>query len=72
MITVRSLIKQLGGPSEIAARCGISASAVSNWGSRGEVAAGHRITLWRMASEAGLDWTPPDAEGLQLTPREAA
>lgn len=69
MVTVRELLKRLGGASAVAGRCGVSPSAVSNWGSRGEIAAEHWITIWRMAQEADLDWTPPGAEGLTLAPR---
>lgn len=72
MITVRDLIKELGGPSKVAAICGISGSAVANWGARGDVAAEHRITIWRLAVEKSIDWTPPGAGDLVLRKREAA
>lgn len=72
MITTRDLIKRLGGPTKVAAICGISAPAVTNWVARGEIAAEHRITVWRLAVEKQIDWTPPGAADLVLRKREAA
>lgn len=66
MVTLDQLIEQLGGSATVARECGVGVSAVSNWVARGGVAAQHRVTLWRRATEAGIDWTPPGAEGLRL------
>lgn len=66
MVTLDQLIEQLGGSAAVAKACGVGVSAVSNWVARGGVAAEHRVTLWRLATEAGIDWTPPGAEGLRL------
>jgi hypothetical protein len=63
------LIKALGRRA-VAARCGVGENAVSNWVARGEVPAEHRISLWHLALEAGLDWTPPGAEALRDKLRE--
>lgn len=41
------------------------------WGSRGEVPGDFRIPLWRLATDAGLPWTPPGCEGLALVRRPA-
>lgn len=35
------------------------------WVQRGEIPAEHRNEVWQMALDAGLDWTPPGAEGLR-------
>lgn len=47
-------------------------NAVSNWLARGAVPAEHRNTVWQMALDAGIDWTPPGAEGLRDKLRESA
>jgi hypothetical protein len=71
---IRDLIRLLGGPSELAARLGdgVTGKAVSMWGSRGEIPGDYLLPVWRMASAAGLDWTPPGAEGLTLVEKERA
>jgi len=66
---IRDLIKRLGGPAEVAVRLGIAGKTVSMWGSRGEIPGDYRLAMWRMATEAGLDWTPPGADGLALVPK---
>ena len=71
-LSIRDLVHALGGASVVGAACGISASAVTNWYARDAVATEHHIKVWRMASAAGLDWTPPGAEGLALAKQEAA
>ena len=72
MITLSDLIEQLGGPTVVAARRGITPPAVTNWVSRGQVAAEHRIALWGMAVDAGLDWKPEGAEDLELVRRASS
>ena len=51
------LIKKLGGPKVVAARCGVVASAVSNWLSRGRLP--DRVSIHNelraAAAEQGLD-----------------
>jgi hypothetical protein len=73
MLTLEQLIERLGGTAAVARACGVGTSAVSNWVARGGVAAEHRLTVWRLATEAGVEWTPPGAEGLRLVvpPRRA-
>ena len=66
MMPLSDLISALGGPLAVGAECGVGASAVSNWVARGSVAAEHRVTVWRMATKAGLNWAPPGCEGLRL------
>ena len=63
---VRELIRSLGGPTKVAEDCGVTPQAVTNWMARGRVAAEHQVTLWRLATERGVAWTPPGAEGLKL------
>lgn len=72
MITVRELIRQLGGPTRVAARCGVSVSAVTNWSARDRIASDHVVAIWRQAHESGVEWAPPGAEDLSLAAREAA
>lgn len=63
---VSELIVKLGGPTKVARALGITPPAVSNWSADGRVPPIHDVRLWRMATEAGLDWAPPGAEGLAL------
>lgn len=72
MISVRELIRLLGGPTVVAAKRRVTVSAVTNWAARDEVPGEHRVPMWRDAYEAGIDWTPPGAEGLTLAPRQEA
>jgi hypothetical protein len=65
-VRVDQLIDDLGGAAAIAAACRVSLPAVYNWQARNEVPSRHRLTLWRLAKERGLDWRPPGAEGLDL------
>jgi hypothetical protein len=67
----RDLVHQLGGPSAIATRLGISAQAVSNWYSAG-IPKAHHLRLWQMAQAAGLDWRPPGTDGITLAPAAPA
>lgn len=66
MTKLADVIEGLGGATEVGRRCGVTASAVSNWVARDAVSAMHALAIWRMATAAGLDWTPPGAEGLRL------
>lgn len=59
-----ALLSELGRKA-VAERCGVRQNAVSNWLARGELPAEHRLAVWQMALDAGLDWTPPGAEGLR-------
>lgn len=72
MLSNSDLIAKLGGPTKVAAARGVIPSAVSNWIARGVIPAEHRMAVWRMATEAGLDWAPPGAEGFALVPRAGA
>lgn len=63
---VRTLIRKLGGPSKVAARVGVTPSAVTNWAARDAVSNSHLIAIWRLARETGVDWQPPGAEGFEL------
>lgn len=70
--SIRDLIEQLGGPSIVASRCRIGASAVSNWSARKAISGEHLLTVWAMAVEAGIDWAPPGTTGLMLVRLVAA
>lgn len=70
MLTLDALIEALGGPTRVAQRRGVTTAAVTNWVARGQIAAEHRIAVWGMAVDAGLDWRPEGADGLVLS-REA-
>lgn len=59
-----SLLSTLGRKA-VATACDVKPNAVTNWIARGEVPAEHRLTMWQMALDAGLDWTPPGAEALR-------
>ncbi len=72
MIHMRDLIRQLGGQSKVASACGVTPSAVNNWALRGRVSSQHALAVWKLAREAGIEWSPPGAEGLVLASREAA
>lgn len=67
----RELIKALGGSTAVGARLGVTSQAVSNALRRNALPADWHLPLWQMALDAGLDWTPPGAEGLRdrLCPR---
>lgn len=65
---VRALIKALGGPTVVAEALGQRVATVGNWSLRNAIAPEHHIAVWRLATEKGVDWRPPDADGLVLTP----
>jgi hypothetical protein len=62
---VRDLIRALGGPVSVGARLGVTSQAVSNAVRRQRLPAEWHFPLWQMALDAGVDWTPPGAEGLR-------
>lgn len=65
-MTLRDLIDALGGSSAVARELGVSQQAVTNMKARNALPPRHLLTLWRLAKEKGVDWTPPGA------PSEAA
>jgi hypothetical protein len=69
---VPDLISALGGPAKVGRALGITTQAVSNWSATNRVPAEREVALWRMATEAGLEWTPPGAEGLALVAKGRA
>jgi transcriptional regulator with XRE-family HTH domain len=64
-ITVRALRAALGGQAEVARRLGVTRAAVSHWVAADALPRKRHLQIWRMAAEAGLEWTPPGAEGLR-------
>jgi hypothetical protein len=72
MVSTRDLIQRLGGPGSVARAVGVSAAAVSNWIARDAIPADRHLTLWRLAVQRGVEWTPPAASGFRLVEGEAA
>jgi hypothetical protein len=68
-MTIKKLIKALGGPKTVSEQIGLGMTAVSNWSANDAIPAAHRLTVWRLAIDRGIDWTPPDAAGLALVRR---
>lgn len=64
MLTDTEVISALGGPKSLSEALRLGRSAATNWGKRG-IPAEHRIAVWQMALDAGLDWTPPGADSLR-------
>lgn len=63
---VRTLVQQLGGPTEVGEALGLSCEAVCMWYRRNAVPDRHHLALWRIAKARGLAWQPPGTEGLRL------
>lgn len=63
---VSELLVELGGPARLGRALGVTTAAVSNWSAAQRVPPTHALAIWRMATAAGLAWTPPGAEGLRL------
>ncbi|WP_372918709.1 carph-isopro domain-containing protein [Sandarakinorhabdus sp.] len=70
MLSISDLIDQLGGATKLAGEIGVLPSAVSNWKPRGAVPAEHRLTVWRMAKVAGLNWKPGGVDDWDLVERQ--
>ena len=68
-MTIKELIKALGGPKLVSGQLGLGMTAVSNWSANDAIPAAHRLTVWRLAIDHEIDWTPPDATGLALVRR---
>lgn len=65
---IGALIKALGGPTAVGRTLGLRVSAVGNWTMRDAIPREHHLAVWRLATAKNIVWTPPDAEGLVLTP----
>lgn len=68
-LTVSALVAALGGAARVAALCGVTGSAVSNWCAEHHIPARHWLKLWRAARAAGIAWAPPGADGLEIIER---
>jgi hypothetical protein len=66
-MTVRELVRALGGNSVVAEALGLSAQAVTNMQARDSVPARHHIRMWRLAEAKGVDWVPPGSEAPAAT-----
>lgn len=62
---IKLLIVSLGGNGSVARRCGVTSAAVSNWIGQNAIPREHHLAIWQMALDAGLDWTPPEAEAIR-------
>lgn len=70
-MTIRDLIRTLGGGAMVARELGVTPQAVSHWCVANEAPRGHHIALWRMALAAGLSWEPPGADAIREKLRAA-
>jgi hypothetical protein len=70
-LAVPGVIKRLGGRKVIAAACGLTDNAVSQW-QRAGIPVRHALTLWRLAHEHGLDWRPAGLDWLRPAPPQRA
>jgi hypothetical protein len=64
-MTIRELVRGLGGGRVVAAQIGVTPAAVSHWVGANVVPAGRQVALWRMAVAAGLAWQPPGADEIR-------
>ncbi len=71
MESVRVLVERLGGGSAVAARLGVTPSAVSLWVANDRVPPARQAAVVKLARERAVDWTPPGFEGLLAQPGAA-
>jgi hypothetical protein len=64
-MTIRDLVRGLGGGAAVARARGVSRAAVSHWVVANEAPEQHHLALWQMALAAGLPWQPPGAEAIR-------
>lgn len=69
--SIADLVDELGGPTALGAKLGISSEAISNWIAREAIATGWHVRLWAMVSRRGLtvdpavfNYTEEEVEGL--------
>jgi hypothetical protein len=67
-LSVRDVVRKLGGYQRVADLFGVGYTAVCNWCAADAVPARHELRMWRLAQEAGLPWRPPGSDGLALPP----
>ena len=60
MSDLKSLIKELGGPSKVSRTCAVSRSAVSQWIRREKIPAAHVLSVSKLAEENFITLTPTD------------
>ena len=70
-LTVRELVRQLGGATEVAAALGISSQAVCNWYVAG-IARRHEVALYKRCVAMGVPWVPASLADLLIPPRPNA
>lgn len=71
-MTIRELMRSLGGQSEVARRLGVTRAAVSHWVAADALPRERLMQVWVLAAEAEVDWTPPGAETLRDKLRASA
>lgn len=71
-MTDAEVIDALGGATAVAQKLGVKRSRVTMWRTRGVISSAFHLVVWRAASEAGLGWQPPGADGLRLEQGQAA
>ncbi|CAB4128009.1 hypothetical protein UFOVP99_4 [uncultured Caudovirales phage] len=65
-MTVRELIRQLGGAAQVGKALGVSSVAVCNWYTKGLPRSRH-VELWGLCRAKGVAWKPPGADGVLAT-----
>lgn len=64
-MTIRDLMRGLGGQAEVARRLGVTRAAVSHWVAANSLPGDRILQVWVLAAQAGVDWVPPGAEALR-------
>lgn len=69
---VRTLIAKLGGPTKLAEELRLTPPAVANWATKDKIPSGRALDVWKLATAAGVDWSPPGMADVRLVPAPAA
>jgi DNA-binding transcriptional regulator YdaS (Cro superfamily) len=72
MVDIKTLVGCLGGSGAVARKFNITTAAVSQWIAADAVPPAREAQMWVIANYAGVDWTPPGAEGFRLAEKDAA
>ena len=66
-LTVRELVRRLGGATQVGKAIGVSSEAVCNWYTAGIPRSRH-VQLWTLCRARGIAWQPPGADALLAQP----